>query len=157
MWVALMFMLCENVNGTFFLSRSQSLVRVILCQLYDLPPPWIYMPGSPFFLACFFLSYFILLSMFRFSHSSALRNSLLFNHNQMVRISLPPGVAQTQAHWVSDAIQPSHPVTLFPPALKLSQYQGLLQWVSISHQVAKVLEHQLRHHSFQWIFMVDFL
>ena len=45
---------------------------------------------------------------------------------------------QTHVHWVSDAIQPSHPLSSpSPPALSLSQHQGLLQWVSSSHQVAK--------------------
>ena len=41
--------------------------------------------------------------------------------------------------------------------LNLSQHQGLFQWVSSSHQVAKVLEYQLHHQSFQWIFRTDFL
>ena len=44
-----------------------------------------------------------------------------------------------------------------PPALSLSQHQGLFQWVSSLHQVAKVLELQLQHQSFQWIFRVYFL
>ena len=48
--------------------------------------------------------------------------------------------AQTQVHWVSDAIQPSHPLSPpSPPALNLSQHQGVFQWVSSSHQVTKVL------------------
>ena len=66
--------------------------------------------------------------------------------------------AQTHVHCVDDTIQPSH--ALSPPslsALNLSQHQGLFQWVSSSHQVAKVLEFQLQHQSFQWIFSVDFL
>ena len=47
---------------------------------------------------------------------------------------------QTNLHWVSDAIQSSHPLSSpSPPALNLSQYQGLFQWVSSSHQLAKVL------------------
>ena len=51
---------------------------------------------------------------------------------------------QTQDHQVGDAIQPSHPLSSpSPPALNLSQHQGLFQWVSSSHQVAKVLEFQL--------------
>ena len=73
-------------------------------------------------------------------------------------------LAQTHVHGVSDAIQPSHPSPSIhsmpspsPPALNLSQHQGLFQWVSSSHQVAKVLELQLQHQSFQWIFRVDFL
>ena len=48
-------------------------------------------------------------------------------------------LAQTHVHWVSDAIQPSHPLSSpSPPAFNLSQHQGLFQWVSSSHQVAKV-------------------
>ena len=57
-----------------------------------------------------------------------------------------PELAQTQVHWVSDAFQPSHPLSSpSPPAFSVSQHQGLLQWVSSSHQVAKVLEFQLQH------------
>ena len=69
-----------------------------------------------------------------------------------------PELAQTHVHWVDDAIQPSHPLlSPSPPALNLSQHQGLFQWVSSLHQVAKVLEFQLQHQSFQWIFRTDFL
>ena len=51
-----------------------------------------------------------------------------------------PELAQTQVHWVSDAMQPSHPLSSpSPPAISLSQHQGLFKWVSSSHQVAKVL------------------
>ena len=66
-----------------------------------------------------------------------------------------PEFAQTHVHWVSDVIQPSHPLS--PPAFNLSQHQGLFQWIISFHQVAKVLEFQLRHQSFQWIFRTDFL
>ena len=48
--------------------------------------------------------------------------------------------AQTHVHWVGDAIQPSHPLSSSPPALNLSQHQGLFQWVGPLHQVDKVLE-----------------
>ena len=62
-----------------------------------------------------------------------------------------PEFVQTHVHWVSDAIQPFHPLSPPSPlALNLFQHQGLIQWVSSSHQVAKVLEFQLE--SFQWIF-----
>ena len=57
---------------------------------------------------------------------------------------------QTHVHWVGDAIQLSHPLSSpSPPALNLSQHQGLFKWVSSLHQVAKVLEFQLQHQSFQ--------
>ena len=60
-------------------------------------------------------------------------------------------LTQTHVHWVSDAIQPSHPLlSSASPSFNLSQHQGLFQWVSSSHQVAKVLEFQLQHQSFKW-------
>ena len=65
---------------------------------------------------------------------------------------------QTHVHWVSDTIQSSHPLSSpSPPAFNLSEHQGLFKWVSSPHQVAKVLEFQLQHQSFQWIFRTDFL
>ena len=65
--------------------------------------------------------------------------------------------AQTHVHGVSDAIQPSHSLSSPSPVFNLSQHQGLFQWVTFSHQVAKVLELQLRHQSLQWIFRSDLL
>ena len=61
-----------------------------------------------------------------------------------------PELAQTLVHLADDAIQPSHPLSSpSPPAFNLSQHQGLFQGVSSSYQVAKVLEFQLQHQSFQ--------
>ena len=55
-----------------------------------------------------------------------------------------PEFTQTHVHWVSDAIQPSHPLlSPFPPAPNPSQHQSLFQWVNSSHEVAKVLGFQL--------------
>ena len=68
-----------------------------------------------------------------------------------------PELTQTHVHQVSNTIQQSHPPSPSPPTFNLSQHQGLFQWVSSSHQVAKVLEFQLQHQSFQWIFRTDFL
>ena len=69
-----------------------------------------------------------------------------------------PEFTQTHVHWVSDAIHPSHPLSSpSPPAFNLSQHQGLFQLVSSSHQVAKVLEFQLQHQSFQWTLKTDLL
>ena len=65
---------------------------------------------------------------------------------------------QIHVHWVGDAIQPFHPLSSpSPPTFNLSQHQGIFKWVSSSHQVAKVLQFQLQHQSFQWIFRTDFL
>ena len=67
-------------------------------------------------------------------------------------------LAQTQVHWVSDTIQPSHPLSSpSPPTFNLSQHQGLFKWISSSQQVVEVLALQLQHQSFQWIFRTDFL
>ena len=69
-----------------------------------------------------------------------------------------PEVTQTLVHRVSDAKKSSHLLSSSsPPAFNLSQNQGLFKWVSSSHQVAKVLEFQLQHQSFQWIFRTNFL
>ena len=68
-----------------------------------------------------------------------------------------PESTLTHVHWVGDVIQPSHPLSSpSPPALNLSQHQGLFKWVSSSYQVAKVLEFQLQHQSFQWTLRTDF-
>ena len=69
-----------------------------------------------------------------------------------------PELTETHVHGVGDAIQPSRPLSSpSPPALNLSQHQGLFQWVGSLCQVAKVLEFQLQHQSFQWIFRIGFL
>ena len=73
-------------------------------------------------------------------------------HHQLLELS------QTHVHWVSDAIQPSHLLlSLSTLAFNLSQSQGLFQWVGSSHQAVRVLEFQLQHQSFQWIFRTNFL
>ena len=73
-------------------------------------------------------------------------------HHQLLELT------QTHVHRVSDAIQPSHPLSSpSPPAFSLSQHQCLFQRLSSLHQVAKILEFQLQHQSFQWIFSNDFL
>ena len=78
-------------------------------------------------------------------------------HHQLLEFT------QTHVHWVSDAIQPSHPLSSpSPPAFNLSQHEGIFKLVISSHQVAKVLEFQLQHQSFQWtprtdLFRMDWL
>ena len=65
---------------------------------------------------------------------------------------------QTHVHWVSDAIQPSHPLSSpSPPTFSISQHQSLFKWVSSLHQMAKALEFQSQHQPFQWTFRTDFL
>ena len=75
-----------------------------------------------------------------FSHS-VMSNSLWLHGLQLARLPCPspsPNFAQTHVHWVDDAIQLSHLLwSPSPPALNLSQYQCLFQWVSSLHKVAK--------------------
>ena len=87
---------------------------------------------------------------------------LLFSHSVMFDSLQPHGLQYTRLPYpllsprACSNIQPSHPLS--PPSpLALSQHQGLFQWVGSSHQVAKILEFQLQHQPFQWIFRVDFL
>ena len=87
------------------------------------------------------------LSSVQFSHS-IVSNSLQPHKLQHARLPchhqlLEP--TQTHVHRVSDAIQPSHPLSsTSPPAFNLSQHLGLFQWVSSLHQVAEILEFQLQ-------------
>ena len=72
-------------------------------------------------------------------------------------LHLLPGFVQTNVDWIDDAIQSSHPLLYpSPHAINLSQPQDLFQWVGSSHQVTKVLELQLKHQFFEWIFRIDY-
>ena len=68
-----------------------------------------------------------------------------------------PQLAQAHIHWVGDTTQSCHPLSSPSSAFSIFQHQGLFQWVSSSHHVAKGLELQFQHQSFQWIFRTDFL
>ena len=69
-----------------------------------------------------------------------------------------PEFTQTHVRRITDAIQPSRPLSSpSPPAPNPSPHQGLFQWVISSHQVARVLEFQLQHQSFQWTPRTDLL
>ena len=90
-------------------------------------------------------------SSVQFSHS-VMADSLRSHGLQHARPPCPSPtreLAQTHVHWVSDAIQLSHPLSSSsPPPFNLSQHQGLFQWVSSSHQVSNILELQLQYQSF---------
>ena len=109
--------------------------------------PWDF-PGKSTGVGCHCLLRIYTLSSVQFSSVTQSCPTLcnLMNHSTL---GLPvhhhlPEFTQTQVHPVSDAIQPSHPLSSpSPPAPNPSQHQSLFQWVNSSHQVAKVLEFQL--------------
>ena len=79
-------------------------------------------------------------------------------HARLPHPSPTPGAYSNScpsSRWCHPTILSS--VVPFSPAFSLSQHQGVFQWICFSHQVAKVLELQLQHQSFQWIFRTDFL
>ena len=92
---------------------------------------------------------------------SVVSNSLRAHGLQHDRLPYPsptPRACSNSCPLGHCSIQPSHPLPPpSPPALSLSQHQGLFQWLGSLHQVAKVLELQFQHQSFQWLFRVDFL
>ena len=99
-------------------------------------------------------------SINQFSHS-VLSNSLLPHGLQHTRPPCPSptiGVYSNSCP-LSWCCHPTISSSFFPFSshLNLSQHQGLFKWVSSLHQAAKVLEFQLQHQSFQWLFRIDFL
>ena len=117
------------------------------------PFPLVQNRGKVEFLICLTIAvvYQVLYSWMVFSSvqfsRSVVSNSLRPHESQHARPPCPsqlPEFTQTHAHWVSDAIQPSHPLSSpSPPTSNPSQDQGLFQWVNSLHEVAKVLEFQL--------------
>ena len=99
----------------------------------------------------------------QYQFSSVAQSCLTLRPHESQHTGLPvhhqlPEFTQTHVHRVGDAIQPSHPLSSpSPPAPNPSQHQGLFKWVNSSHEVAKVLEFQLQHQCFQWIFRTTFL
>ena len=96
-------------------------------------------------------------------------SSVWFSHSVLSDSFLPYGLQDTRlpcplptprvysnscplSRWCHSTISSS----VIPFSFSLSQHQGLFQWVSSLHQVAKVLKFQLQHQSFQWIFRTDF-
>ena len=99
-----------------------------------------------------YINTLVVISSVQFSRS-VVSDSLRPYELQQARRPCPsptPEFTQTHIHRVGDAIQPSHPLSSpSPPAPNPSQHQSLFQRVNSSHEVAKVLEFQLQHQSFQ--------
>ena len=160
-------------NDTHFSSRSPSIVRLKETQGEGQTSPWV--PVVLIVQVWLCLSQFVHAFVpIRLSFTNVTLSTVLFSSVAQLCVTLcypmdcsTPGfpvhhqlteLTQTHVHWVSDAIQPSHPLSSpSPSTFNLSQFQGLFQWVSSSHQVAKILDFQLQHQSFQWIFRTDFL
>ena len=118
------------------------------------------------FFVCFSFFFFLAFAFLKVFSSVQFSPSVVFDSSrphglQHARSPCPsptPRVYSDSCLLIGDAIQLSHTLSSpSPPAFYLSQHQGLFKGVSSSHQVAKVLEFQLQHQSFQWIFRADFL
>ena len=116
-------------------------------------------PKLPFiWVICYILSWSLISSVQSLSRVWLSATPWIEAHQASLSIHQLPEFTQTHVHQVSDAIQPSHPLlSPSPPALNPSQHQGLFQWVNSSNEVAKVLEFQLQHQSFQWTARTDLL
>ena len=142
-----------------FLHMSKTKILILSSQGNS----WTTWKILPFYMICsckWYMLTYVIFSSVQFSLSVML-DSLWPHKLQHTKPPCPspnPGVYQTHVHWVSDVIQWSHPLSSpSPPALNLLLNQGLFKWVSPWHQVAKVLEFQFHHQSFQWIPRTDLL
>ena len=136
----------------FHLTLCKFLTRKILWNLYPPSSPLHWLRGHQEVILKGYISSVQSLSGVKLCNPTDCSTPSFPVHHQL------PKFTQTHVHWVGDAIQPFHPLSSpSPPTFNLSQHQGLFQWVSSSHQVAKVLESQLQHESFQWILKTDFL
>ena len=147
----------QGLLGSLLFTHSLSPSYLHLCSF--LSYCWIVLPSCGLMAVCFYdwgggwrvLSLFITQSCPTLCHPMDCSTPGLPVLHHLLEL------AQTHVHWVGDAIQPSHPLlSPSPPALSLSQHQGIYQWVSSWYQVAKVLELQPQHQSLQWIFRIDF-
>ena len=136
-------MLC---NKYFFQEQQKYIAYLPYCKYVK------FSPTLPFHFVALNVSF----SGVHFSHS-VVSDSLALNGTEACQASL--SITNSRAY--SNSCPSSrwcHPLPLpSPPIFNLFQHQGLSQWVSSSHHMAKVLEFQLQHQSFQWIFRVDFL
>ena len=149
-------------------ARAHSVVQshLTLCGLMECNPdrilcPWNF-PGKNSGVGCHFLlrgssrppspAYFSSVTQLCLTLCDPMDCMLGFPvHHKLLKL------AQTHIHQVSDAIEPSHPLSSPSCTFNLAQHQGLFQWVSSLHWVAKVLEIQLQHQSFQWTLRTDLI
>ena len=127
---------------------------------YHLRVHWPHQLFSNTFSVSFFMNLTLLKSSVQFSSVS--QSCLTFcDPMDFSMTGLPvyhqlPEFTQTHVHWVAEAIQRFHPLSSSPsPAFNLSQHQGIFPRISCSHQITKILEFQLQHQSFLWIFRTD--
>ena len=135
----------------FNLGNSDIILNILILKPYSIQPLFI---STLLYIYAYFSTVFIYISF-----SSVQSLSCVWLCCDPMNCSTPglpvhrqlPEFTQTGVHRVSDASQPSHPLSSpSPPDPNPFQHQGLFQWVNSSHEVARVLEFQLQHQSFQW-------
>ena len=131
----------------FHLTLCKFLTRKILWNLYPPPSPLHWLRGHQEVILKGYISSVQSLSGVKLCNPTDCSTPSFPVHHQLLEL------AQTHVCWVGDAIQPSCPLSFLLLAFNLSQYQGLFQWVSSLHQVAKVLELQPQHVFLHWLFI----
>ena len=144
----------RKLQGSGFTEIIPLICTWVICSQYPVFLHPEFPQGSPEGVAAVWW----MLSSVQLSHVWLFATPWTATHQASLVYHQLPELAQTHVHRVSDAIQPSHRLSsTSSPAFNLSQHEGLFQRVSSSHQGAKVLEPQLQHQYFQWIFRTDFL
>ena len=144
----------RKLQGSGFTEIIPLICTSVICSQYPVFLHPEFPQGSPEGVAAVWW----MLSSVQLSHVWLFATPWTATHQASLVYHQLPELAQTHVHRVSDAIQPSHRLSsTSSPAFNLSQHEGLFQRVSSSHQGAKVLEPQLQHQYFQWIFRTDFL
>ena len=147
-----------------FLWLSLRVASVLLCNKNSDSTVFVILTRPVFIVKSTFSFYFPLLSVETYSvQFSSVTQSCptLCDHMDCSTSGFPVHhqlleLIQTHVHRVNDAIQSSHPLSSpSPPALNLFQHHSFFQWVGSSHQMARVLEFQLQHQSFQWTLRTD--
>ena len=135
----------------FIVNKNSQIFSQELLSSPNFMPPFLFIFGEKFkhllYVRAYMLSRFSCVQLFVTPWTAAYQASLSFTPSQTLFKLM-----------CIKSVKPSCPLlSSSPPVFNLSQLQGLFYWVRSSHQVAKVLELQLQHHSFQWIFRIDFL
>ena len=130
----------------------------LLAILWNSAFKWVYLSFSPLHLLPFFSQHSVHFSSVQLlSHVWLFATPWTAAHQASLSFTNPWSLLKLMSIELEIHTTISSSIVPFSSCLQYFQHQGLFQWVSSSHQVAKVLEFPLQHQPFQWIFKTDFL